>query len=107
MGHLCARLLGTAALFSLVAASSALAAGADDARLKAEAAGITITRDTYGVAHVKGHTDENAVFCMVYAQAEDDFNRVETNYAAMLGVTATHDGPDGIWRDLRSRVFRI
>jgi acyl-homoserine-lactone acylase len=105
MGHLSARLLGAAAFVSLMAASPVLAAGADDARLKAEAAGITITRDTYGIAHVKGHTDENAVFGMVYAQAEDDFNRVETNYATNLGVTAKHDGEKAIWSDLRQRLF--
>jgi acyl-homoserine-lactone acylase len=105
MVRLSARLLGTAALFSVMALAPAHAAGADNARLKAEAAGITIVRDSYGVAHVKGHTDEDAVFGMVYAQAEDDFNRVETNYGTMLGVTAMHDGPDAIWRDLRSRMF--
>src|SRR6185437_11992951 len=105
MGRLSARLLGTAALFSMLAVVSAQAAGADDAKLKAEAAGITIVRDSYGVAHVKGHTDEDAVFGMVYAQAEDDFNRVETNYATNLGVTAMHDGPDAVWSDLRQRLF--
>jgi acyl-homoserine-lactone acylase len=105
MVRLSARLLGTAALFSVIALAPAHAAGADDARLKAEASGITIVRDSYGVAHVKGHTDENAVFGMVYAQAEDDFNRVETNYATNLGVTAMHDGPDAVWSDLRQRLF--
>jgi len=105
MGRLSARLLGTAALFSTLAFLPAHAAGADDARLKAEAQGISIVRDSYGVAHVKGHTDENAVFGMVYAQAEDDFNRVETNYATNLGVTAMHDGPDAMWSDLRQRLF--
>lgn len=105
MSRLSARLLGTAAVFSVLTLGSAHAAGADDAKLKAEAQGISIVRDSYGVAHVKGHTDEDAVFGMVYAQAEDDFNRVETNYATMLGVTAEHDGPDAIWNDLRSQMF--
>jgi acyl-homoserine-lactone acylase len=81
------------------------AAGAEDARLKAEAAGIVITRDSYGIAHVRGHSDENAVFGMVYAQAEDDFNRVETNYATNLGLTARNDGEKAIWSDLRQRLF--
>jgi acyl-homoserine-lactone acylase len=105
MTTLSARLLGTAALFSILAVSPSQAAGGDDARLKAEAAQITITRDIYGIAHVKGHTDEDAVFGMVYAQAEDDFNRVETNYAVALGVTAEHDGENAIWVDLRQRLF--
>jgi acyl-homoserine-lactone acylase len=105
MTNLSARLLGTAALFSMLAVSPLQAAGGDDARLKAEAAHITITRDIYGIAHVKGHTDQDAVFGMVYAQAEDDFNRVETNYAVALGVTAEHDGEKAIWTDLRQRLF--
>ncbi|MGH6828599.1 MAG: penicillin acylase family protein, partial [Rhizomicrobium sp.] len=75
MALLSARLLGTAAFFSVLtltltlALARAQAAGAADAGLKAEAQGITIVRDSYGVAHVKGHTDEDAVFGMVYAQA--------------------------------------
>jgi len=105
MRHLSAHLLGTVAFFSALALVPARAAGTDDARLKAEAKAVSIVRDSYGVAHVKGHTDADAVFGMVYAQAEDDFNRVETNYGTMLGLTAEHDGPDAIWRDLRSQMF--
>jgi len=41
---------------------------------------VSITRDDWGIAHVTGRTDADAVFGMIYAQAEDDFNRVETNY---------------------------
>src|ERR1700684_3784032 len=105
MVRLSARLLGTAALFSVMALAPARAAGGEGARPPAQTAGIPIVRDSYGVAHVKGHTDENAVFGMVYAQAEDDFNRVETNYATNLGVTAMHDGPGAVWSDLRQRLF--
>ena len=50
------------------------------AHWKAEAANVSIVRDDWGIAHIHGHTDPDAVFGMVYAQAEDDFNRVETNY---------------------------
>ena len=53
----------------------AFAAG-EQARLKEEASRITITRDDWGIAHVHGKTDADAVFGMAYAQAEDDFNRV-------------------------------
>ena len=49
------------------------------------AAAVSITRDDWGIAHVRGHTDADAVFGMVYAQAEDDFNRVETNFITNLG----------------------
>ena len=50
------------------------------ARWKAQAARVTITRDDWGIAHVHGKTDADAVFGMIYAQAEDDFPRIEANY---------------------------
>lgn len=59
---------------------------------RAQAARITIVRDDWGIAHVKGKTDADAVFGMAYAQAEDDFNRVETNYITNLGRTAEAEG---------------
>src|SRR5690348_16612897 len=47
-------------------------------RWELEARNVTIIRDDWGIAHVYGKTDADAVFGMEYAQAEDDFNRVET-----------------------------
>ena len=86
-----------------------LAAGparADDLpRLKARAAAVSITRDDWGIAHIHGKTDADAVFGMAYAQAEDDFNRVETNFMTALGRTAEADGEKAIWADLRQRLF--
>jgi acyl-homoserine-lactone acylase len=66
---------------------------------------VTITRDDWGIAHVNGKTDADAVFGMIYAQAEDDFNRVETNYLTNLGRLAEADGEEAIWKDLRQRLF--
>lgn len=74
-------------------------------RLKAEAAHVTIVRDDWGIAHVHGKTDAEAVFGMIYAQAEDDFNRVESNYLTALGRTAEADGQAAIWQDLRQKIF--
>jgi acyl-homoserine-lactone acylase len=48
---------------------------------------VTITRDDWGIAHIHGKTDADAVFGMIYAQAEDDFPRIETNYLMNLGRT--------------------
>jgi acyl-homoserine-lactone acylase len=72
---------------------------------RAEAARVTITRDDWGIAHVKGRSDADAVFGMIYAQAEDDFNRVETNYLVNLGRLAEAEGESALWRDLRQRLF--
>ena len=94
------------ALPLLLLATPALAqAPADLARWKAQAGRITITRDIHGIAHVKGKTDADAVFGMVYAQAEDDFNRIESNYLTNLGRMAESEGEIALWQDLRQRLF--
>src|SRR5678815_2782771 len=48
---------------------------------------VTITRDDWGIAHVRGRTDADAVFGMMYAQAEEDFNRIETNYLSLIHIS--------------------
>src|SRR5215213_6162920 len=70
-----------------------------------EARAVTITRDDWGIAHVRGKTDADAVFGMIYAQAEDDFNRIETNYLNALGRLAEAEGESAIWQDLRMKLF--
>ncbi|MCX7512318.1 penicillin acylase family protein [Frateuria hangzhouensis] len=77
----------------------------DAARWQQQAQAVTITRDDWGIAHVHGKTDADAVFGMVYAQAEDDFNRVETNYLNALGRLAEAEGEKAIWSDLRQKLF--
>ena len=70
-----------------------------------QAQGITIVRDTWGIPHVYGKTDADAVFGVIYAQAEDDFNRVETNYVNSMGRLAEAEGESEIYRDLRMKLF--
>jgi len=98
------------ASFGLLAAlylGAQSAAFADDEvqRWQREAASVDITRDDWGIAHVHGKTDADAVFGMIYAQCEDDFARVEANYLTALGRTAEADGKSAIWKDLRQRLF--
>src|SRR5439155_2621233 len=69
------------------------------------AASVTIIPDTWRIAHVYGKTDADAVLGMEYAQAEDDFNRIETNYLTSLGWLAQADGAAAIFQDLRQRFF--
>ena len=78
---------------------------AEMARWERQAANITITRDDHGIAHIRGKTDADAVFGMVYAQAEDDFNRVETNFINSQGRLAEAEGEAEIWRDLRMKLY--
>jgi acyl-homoserine-lactone acylase len=78
---------------------------ADRDRWASQAGRITIVRDSWGIAHVYGQTDADAVFGVIYAQAEDDFNRVETNYLTSLGRLAEAEGERAIYNDLRYRLI--
>lgn len=94
------------ALALLLAAAPALAADPGELRRwQAQAARVTITRDDWGIAHVKGKSDADAVFGMIHAQAEDDFNRIETNFINAQGRLAETEGEAAIWRDLRMKLF--
>ncbi len=75
------------------------------ARLEKLAENVTIIRDNYGVPHVYGKSDADAVFGLLYAQCEDDFNRVEQNYIWAIGRLAEVDGEEALYSDLRARLF--
>ena len=75
------------------------------ARSRAAAESTTIVRDDWGIAHIHGKSDADAVFGMIYAQAEDDFNRIETNYLTALGRLAEAEGERAVYQDLRMRLF--
>jgi len=86
--------------WSLVAASPQ-----ETARWEKQARNVTIVRDDWGIAHVFGKSDADTVFGAIYAQAEDDFNRVETNYLTSLGRTAEAEGESKVMQDLRQKLF--
>ena len=96
--------------FALLALTACTSSAAPDQnpnadRWRQQAANVSITRDDWGIAHVHGKTDADAVFGMIYAQAEDDFNRIETNYLKSMGRLAEAEGESAIWRDLRMKIF--
>ncbi|MCP4978445.1 MAG: acylase [Maribacter sp.] len=72
---------------------------------KAQADSITIIRDDFGVPHIYGKTDADAVFGLLYAQCEDDFNRVEQNYIWATGRLAEVEGEEALYSDLRAKLF--
>lgn len=78
---------------------------AELARWKDTAARVTIMRDKWGIPHVFGKTDADAVFGLLYAQAEDDFKRVELNYINAMGRLAEVEGEQALWRDLRMKMY--
>jgi len=72
---------------------------------EAQAENITIIRDDFGVPHIYGKTDADAVFGLLYAQCEDDFNRVEQNYIWATGRLAEVEGEEALYSDLRAKLF--
>src|SRR4051812_5825404 len=100
---LCAALASTAG--AQTPAPSTTPSQVDLARWSREAESVTITRDDWGIPHISGKTDADAVFGLLYAQAEDDFNRVETNYFNALGRAAEWEGDTAVYRDLRYRLI--
>jgi acyl-homoserine lactone acylase PvdQ len=97
----------TKLIIAVSATSLTFAAPKDQevARWEQEARNVTIIRDDWGIAHVYGKTDADAVFGMIYAQAEDDFNRVELNYINGMGRLAEAEGESKIYLDLRMKLF--
>jgi acyl-homoserine-lactone acylase len=105
-------LIGCAAFGALLPAQAATAPSISAAHASPELARwiktaqrVTIMRDKWGIPHVFGKTDADAVFGLMYAQSEDDFNRVELNYINAMGRLAEVEGEGEIWRDLRMKMF--
>ena len=74
-------------------------------RLEKLAQQVTVIRDKWGIAHVYGKTDSDAVFGMLYAQCEDDFKRVEMNYIEKLGRLSEIKGQAVLYNDLEIKLL--
>lgn len=72
----------------------------DLTRWEATAKRVNIVRDKWGIPHIFGKTDADCVFGLLYAQCEDDFQRVEMNYITMLGRTSEIKGEEHVYEDL-------
>src|SRR5436190_13435345 len=66
---------------------------------------VSITRDNWGIPHIYGKSDADAVFGLLYAQCEDDFKRVEMNYIEKLGRLAEIKGETELFNDLYLRLI--
>src|ERR1700722_8964773 len=96
---------GVALLAAALVCPGLAAASPETQRWQQQAHAVTIVRDDWGIAHIRATTDAEAVFGLIYAQAEDDFRRVETNYLNALGRLAEAEGDSAIYSDLRQRLF--
>ncbi len=95
-------------LFFLILPLSVFAqnfSAAEIASYQQQAKRVTIIRDTWGIPHVYGKTDADAVFGLLYAQCEDDFKRIELNYIEKLGRLAEVNGEKDIFNDLQIRLL--
>src|SRR5258707_1857445 len=93
------------ALCLMSAASTVQADPNERTRWQSEARNTIIVRDNWGIPHVYGKSDADAVFGSLYAQAEDDFARIERNYLIGLGCLAQSEGEAAVYDDLRQRLF--
>ncbi len=99
------RFITTSSAVLLAASLCCAATPAEISRWQRESRETTIIRDDWGIAHIYGKTDADAVFGSEFAQAEDDFNRIETNYLNAMGRLAETEGESKIYQDLRMKLF--
>lgn len=93
-------------LLGIVIASAVVAAPKDEnSRWDWHVQHVMIIRDYWGIAHIYGKSDADTVFGAMYAQAEDDFGRIERNYLTSLGWLAQAEGEQALYSDLRQRLF--
>jgi acyl-homoserine lactone acylase PvdQ len=78
---------------------------AEIARYQQQARQVTIIRDTWGIPHIYGKTDADAVFGLMYAQCEENFSQVEENNLEMLGRLSEKLGPQEIYNDLQTKLI--
>jgi len=74
-------------------------------RLRAEAKAVTIIRDNWGVPHIYGKTDADAVFGLMYAQCEENFKGIEQNYLYQLGRQTEVDGEKSLYTDIQLQLI--
>jgi acyl-homoserine lactone acylase PvdQ len=91
--------------FSVVVVAAQPFTAEEIARWEAQANEVTIIRDSWGIPHIYGKTDADVVFGLMYAQCEDDFDRVEMNYLDAIGRLAEVRGESALYHDLRARMF--
>ncbi|HZH37379.1 MAG TPA: penicillin acylase family protein, partial [Flavisolibacter sp.] len=73
--------------------------------LEQRAKQVTIIRDDWGIPHIYGKTDADAVFGLMYAQCEENFQKVESAYIEKLGRLSEVEGKDYLLQDLKMRLL--
>ncbi|WP_282162102.1 acylase [Ulvibacterium marinum] len=99
------QLLSILCFVGMVSCKTETTTDSEVSQWQAQAENISIIRDDFGVPHIYGKTDADAVFGLLYAQCEDDFYRVEQNYIWATGRLAEVEGKEALYSDLRAKLF--
>ena len=78
---------------------------AEIARWQQQARQVQIIEDDWGIPHVYGKTDADAVFGLMYVQCEQSFERLELNHLEMMGRLSEVYGKSRLYEDLRMRLI--
>ena len=92
-------------VFSAILLTGITLSQSDLQRWQAQSSRVEIIRDEYGIPHIYGDSDADAVFGLMYAQCEDDFSRVELNYIEKLGRLSEIHGVQDLYKDLYTRLI--
>lgn len=104
MKSFCLLFLLSFSIFAQKTVSSKFSA-AEIARFQQQAKRVNIIRDNWGIPHIYGKSDADAVFGLLYAQCEDDFKRVEMNYIEKLGRMSEIKGEASLYDDLQIKLL--
>ncbi len=74
-------------------------------RFQNEAQAVTIVRDNWGIPHIYGKTDADAVFGLLYAECEENFKGIEHNYLYQLGKQSEVDGESSLYTDVQLQLI--
>jgi acyl-homoserine lactone acylase PvdQ len=66
---------------------------------------VKIVQDDWGIPHIYGKTDADAVFGLLYVQCQQNFPRVERNYLEIMGRLSEIEGDKNIYEDLQMRMI--
>ncbi|MBB1287261.1 penicillin acylase family protein [Flavisolibacter sp. BT320] len=72
---------------------------------QAQAKRVTIVEDTWGIPHIYGQKDADAVFGLMYIQCSQNFPRVERNYLEIMGRLSEIEGESRLYEDLQMRLI--
>jgi acyl-homoserine-lactone acylase len=74
-------------------------------RFRREAKVVTIIRDNWGIPHIYGKTDADAVFGLMYSECEDNFKGIEQNYLYQLGRQSEAGGEKSLYTDITLQLI--